>query len=321
MATPSGEGYKPEWLELEKALGSRPLLSGSIANIRDQFDALIAAVATQAGPPDSSVQTRDVSAAGVPVRIYTPPNPSGQKLPLGVYYHGGGYCVGSLDSEDSWCRYISKNASCILVSVDYRLGPVHKLPVMLDDSVTAYEWAWNHASELNASNTHAFTIGSSAGGNLALAVGNHLVATGKRNRIQGIVALVPITAHPSSLPAAYAPHHTSYEENGSGVPIIDRHTMDVFFASVEADVQDSRIFVTLSPHLDKFPPTYIAICGKDPLRDDSKVLEIMLREKGVKTKSDYYDGMPHYFWVFPDTPFREEFLVNVCEGVKFVLGL
>lgn len=81
------------------------------------------------------------------------------------------------------------------------------------------------------------------------------------------------------------------------------------------------VVVTLSNQLDKFPPTYIATCGKDPLRDDGKVLEMMLKDKGVKTKSDFYDGMPHYFWVFPGIKRGEEFLMNVCEGVKFVLGL
>ncbi|KAA8573776.1 hypothetical protein MFRU_001g03030 [Monilinia fructicola] len=320
MATPSSEGYKPEWLEVEKALGTRPVLTGGPAEIKEQFDALIAALAAQAGPPDSTVQTRDTSADGIPVRIYTPANASGQTLPLGVYYHGGGYCVGSLDSEDAWCRYIAKNTPCVLVSVDYRLGPTHKLPVMLDDCVQAYEWAWKHASDLGAAPARVFTIGSSAGGGLALTVANDLIAAGKRDLVQGIVAMVPVAAHPLSVPAAYRAHYRSYDENASGVPIIDRAVMDTFFAAVEADVDDSRTFATLSQHLAKFPPTYISTCGKDPLRDDGKVLELLLKDKGVKTKSDFYDGLPHYFWAFPGIKGGEEFLANVCEGVKFVLG-
>ncbi|KAB8303590.1 hypothetical protein EYC80_004989 [Monilinia laxa] len=319
MNTPLSEGYKPEWLELEKALGARPILTGSPAEIELQFNTLIASVTAQAGPPDSSVQTRETSADGIPVRIYTPENPSGQKLPLGLYYHGGGYCVGTLDAEDSWCRYISKHTPCILVSVDYRLGPKHKLPVMLDDSVKAFEWAWQHAPEFGADNTHVFTIGASAGGGLALTVANHLVAAGKRDRIQGVIAMVPIAAHPLSVPAGYKAHYKSYDENASDVPIIDRSTMDTFFAAVDADVNDPGTFVTLSPHLDKFPPTYICTCSRDPLRDDGTVLELLLKEKGVKTKSDFYDGLPHYFWLFPRFKGREEFLANACEGVKFVL--
>ncbi|RAL61682.1 hypothetical protein DID88_002750 [Monilinia fructigena] len=268
MTTSSSEGYKPEWLEIEKALGTRPLLTGSIAEIKQQFNAMFTTIAAQVGPLDSSVQARA-----------THPQMASQ------------------------------------------LGPKHKLPVMLDDSVKAYKWAWQHVSEIGADNAHVFTIGTSAGAGLALTVANDLIAAGKRDLVQGIVALVPITAHPLSVPAAYKEHYKSYDENASGVPIIDRATMDTFLAAVDTDFNDPRTFVTLSPHLDKFPPTYISTCGKDVLRDDGKVLELMLEEKGVKTKRNLYDELPHWFWAFPGLKYTEEFLANTCEGVKFVLGL
>jgi len=72
--------------------------------------------------------------------------------------------------------------------------------------------------------------------------------------------------------------------------------------------------------LEKFPPTYIAVCGRDPLRDDGVVLEKMLREKGVKTKIDMYERLPHYFWIFPSIPEGQKFMANMLQGVKFVLG-
>ncbi|TGO43338.1 hypothetical protein BHYA_0002g01430 [Botrytis hyacinthi] len=322
MGDPSSADYKPEWLELEKALGTRPLLVGDSANIEEQFNGLVTALNAQRPPPDTSVETRDTSADGVTVRIYTPSNASQNgELPLGVYFHGGGYCVGDLDSEDVWCRYIAKSVPCVIVSVDYRLGPKHKVPVMLDDSVKAFEWAYTHASELHASQSQLFTIGGSAGGGLALTVAHDLIAAGKRSQIKGIVAMVPVTAHPSSIPASYKNHYKSYDENAHGVPVIDADAMNTFFGAVEADPQDPRVFVTLSKHLEEFPPTYIATCGKDPLRDDGKVLEMMLKDKGIKTKSDYYEGVPHYFWLFPGIKGGDEFLDNVSKGVKFVLGI
>jgi versiconal hemiacetal acetate esterase len=117
-------------------------MGGSVEQIVQQFIDLGTVIAAQSPPPDTSIQTRDETADGVPVRIYTPAAASvGKKLPVGVYYHGGGYLVGNLDSEDAWCRYISKHTPCIVVSVDYRLSPKHKLPVMLDDSLAAYKWA------------------------------------------------------------------------------------------------------------------------------------------------------------------------------------
>lgn len=126
--------------QYEKTLGQRPILNGSAEAIIEAFNGLGAALAAQGPPPDVTVQHRDEKANGVSVRIYTPPAASGKKLPLCVYYHGGGYLVGDLNSEDAWCRVIAKNTPCILVSVDYRLSTTHKLPVMLEDSLTAYKW-------------------------------------------------------------------------------------------------------------------------------------------------------------------------------------
>lgn len=79
--------------------------------------------------------------------------------------------------------------------------------------------------------------------------------------------------------------------------------------------------MTLSKHLDEFPPTYITTCGKDPLRDDGTVLEMMLKDKGIKTKNDLYEGLPHYFWLFPSMKGGEEYLANVSKGARFVLGI
>lgn len=76
----------------------------------------------------------------MPIRIYAPKDHSGGSLPVGVYTHGGGFVCGNLDSEDPICRAVAEHTPCIIVSVDYRLGPKYKLPTMLDDSVKAYAW-------------------------------------------------------------------------------------------------------------------------------------------------------------------------------------
>lgn len=97
-------------------------------------------LASQMPPPDTSIATKDETVDGVSIRIYTPEGAEGKKLPVGVFTHGGGYICGNLDSEDPVCRIVAKNTPCIIVSVDYRLGPKHKMPAMLDDTVTAYKW-------------------------------------------------------------------------------------------------------------------------------------------------------------------------------------
>jgi len=318
MAAPSQEGYAQAWLDYEAILGARPLLVGSTDELHEQFNGLLAAIAAQSPPPDPSVKTRDETADGVPVRIYTPDGASGKKLPLGVYYHGGGYVLGNLDSEDAWCRYIAKNTPAIIVSVEYRLAPKYKHPAMLDDSLAGFNWAYKNAESLGADQGKVFTTGASAGGGLALTVADQVIKAGNSSHVAGIVAMVPVTAHSSSIPAAYKPQYTAFTENASGVPIIDASTMKTFFEASGTHYNDEKVFVTLSNALAKFPKTYIATCGKDPLRDDGRVLKTILEKEGVKTKHDNYDGVPHYFWMFPGIEGREEFLGNVVKGVQWV---
>lgn len=96
--------------------------------------------------------------------------------------------------------------------------------------------------------------------------------------------------------------------------------MRIFFETAGADYNDEKVFVTLSPRLKDFPPVYVATCAKDPLRDDGRVLEMMLKDQGKKVKSDHYEGVPHYFWLFPGIKGGEEFWGNVCKGAQWVLA-
>lgn len=135
------------------------------------------------------------------------------------------------------------------------------------------------------------------------------------------MALTPVTAHPDSVPEAYKHLYKSYAENATGVPIIDGASMKTFTEAVEAKPDDESTFVTLSGRLAQFPPTYVAVCGKDPLRDDGVVLERMLRDQGVRTRLDMYEGFPHYFWIFPSVKTGQAFMANAIKGVQWVLGL
>ncbi|KAI9048153.1 hypothetical protein LZ554_007948 [Drepanopeziza brunnea f. sp. 'monogermtubi'] len=320
MTAPSTEGYAQGWLDYEKILGQRPLLGGSPEDIIAQFNGLNAQLAAQGPPPDASVAIEDTVANGVPVRIYTPPDATGKKLPVGVYYHGGGYLVGSLDSEDAWCRVISKHTPCILVSVDYRLTQTDKWPAQIEDCLTAYKWARENASKIGGDQSKLFTVGASAGGGLACGVADQLIKSGSGSHVKGVVAMVPIAANLSTIPAEYKSQYTAYIDNATDVPVIDAGSMKTFMEAAAVDDNDEKAFVTLSKNLKDFPPTYIATCGKDPLRDDGKVLEAMLKKEGVKTKSDFYDGVPHYFWLFPGVEGGEEFLMNVAKGAQWVIS-
>lgn len=86
------------------------------------------------------------------------------------------------------------------------------------------------------------------------------------------------------------------------------------------DYHDEKTFVTLSENLKEFPPTYVAMCGKDPLRDDGTVLLSMLKDARVKTKEDHYDGFPHYWWLMPGIPGAQQFLEKLVKRVQWALS-
>ena len=192
-----------------------------------------------------------------------------------------------------------------------RLPPSHRAqsPTQFMDSLKVYEWAHKNASSSIGGNPDKFfSIGGSAGATLALALANYLVADpSKRSSIRGCVAIVPATLHWDHVLPEYKSMYKSMDEN-VGVPIIDKETMDTFFNAAGVDPKDPNTFVALNKENHKnFPPTYIATCEADPLRDDGKILEECLKNAGVPVKSDYYAGLPHYFWIFPSVTEGQEF--------------
>ncbi|KFY93140.1 hypothetical protein V500_03885, partial [Pseudogymnoascus sp. VKM F-4518 (FW-2643)] len=292
--------YNPEWLEFEKALGIRPVLSGSIEDMVGQYGTIVALAKSQLPAQDPSVTTTDHKVKdGVTVRVYQPKGSrAGGKLPVCLYSHGGGWCLGDLEAEDPLCRAISQFSPCIVVSINYRLGPKNKMPTMIDDCMAAWEWAWNAASELGGDQTRYFTAGGSAGGGLSFGIAERLIADGKRSQIAGIVAMVPATLHHSNIPEEYVSSYTAINGNVEDTPVINRKTMETFYHAIDSDPADPIQFPALSKNLASFPPTYIATCEFDPLCGDGKVMELALKKAGVKVWSDYYDGYPHYFWIF-----------------------
>jgi versiconal hemiacetal acetate esterase len=179
--------------------------------------------------------------------------------------------------------------------------------------------AWKSAASLGADPNHVFAIGESAGGCLALAVTNALIAKGDRKKVQGVVALCPVTTHPHSVPATHKDIYNSRIENGSGVPVISSAVLDTFTRTAHCEAADSTCFITLSKNLKEFPPTHIVTAGKDPLRDDGRILEAMLKNNGVAVQRSHFDGFPHVFWIFPMCTKRDEAMADAVEGISFVL--
>lgn len=182
--------------------------------------------------------------------------------------------------------------------------------------------AMQNAASIGGDPNKFYTIGGSAGGALALQVANRLVKDpATRHRIKGVAALVPCTLHYDHVPEEYKSIHKSYEENKEGVPIIDKESMRIFYTEAGVDPKDSDIFTALATDNHKnYPPTYIASCEFDPLRDDAYVIDAALKKAGVPTKHDHYKGLPHYFWIFPSVPEGQQFVGNLIGGVKWLIS-
>ncbi|KAF5618971.1 lipase esterase [Fusarium tjaetaba] len=293
--------YADSWLKFEESLGGvRPVLKGSAEAMREQFSGLGALLASQAPPfPENKLRVSNGEVSGVAYRTYAPLNSEAKKLPIGVFYHSGGFVLGNLDSEDGFCRYIALKANVVVVNVDYRLSPEHKAPAHLEDAVALYEWAFNNADSIGGNPSNMFTIGTSAGGCLALAVARKVVL-GQTNlptdAITGVVALCPVAFHPRNIPTEFQGKHSSYKENKDNVPIVDEESLLQMFDNSGIDPDDKSYFPILDDRcLKAFPNTYVATCGKDPLRDDGRVLYDSLSSAGVPTKTGHYGDMPHCF--------------------------
>ncbi|KAF4429431.1 sterigmatocystin biosynthesis lipase esterase STCI [Fusarium acutatum] len=312
--------YAESWLKFEESLGGvRPVLKGTAEEMRNQFSGLGSVLASQAPAfPENKLKISDGEVGGVAYRTYTPLGSETKKLPIGVFYHSGGFVVGGLDSEDGFCRYVALKANVAIVNVGYRLSPEHKAPAHLEDAVTLYEWAFNNAEIIGGSHSNMFTIGTSAGGGLALAVARKVVLgqTGlPTDAITGVVALCPVAFHPRNIPTKFHAKHSSYKENKDNVPIVDEESLLQMFDNTGIDPDDKDYFPLLDDTcLKVFPRTYIVTCGMDTLRDDGKVLYNSLSSAGVATKTNHYGNMPHCFWIVPSLPETEVFLNGLISG-------
>ncbi|GIW16082.1 MAG: lipase [Tepidiforma sp.] len=240
-------------------------------------------------PLPASVTITDRTIPGpageIPVKIFTP---AGQgPFPLVVYFHGGGWVIGSPATHTKLCAELAEGAGAVVVSVHYRLAPEHTPPAQLDDCVAAVRWAVDHAAELNADGSRFALAGDSAGGNLAACAALRLRDEGgPRARLQ--LLLYGAFTGNNDLPSVI--------ENGEG-KILTRQMMDWFYRhylSAGADPKDPYIF-PINGDLRGLPPAHLIVGTLDPLLDDSKLYAEALQKAGVPVKLSIYQDQPHIF--------------------------
>jgi acetyl esterase len=241
--------------------------------------------------PVAKVENRTIPgpAGEIPVRIYTPEG--GGPFPTLVFYHGGGWVIGDLDTHDPLCRNLTKGASCLTVSVDYRLAPEAKFPAAVDDSVAALQWVAAHASELGGDGARLAIGGDSAGGNLAA------VAAQVAKQRGGPALRFQLLIYP---PTDFTAQTASSKENADGY-FLTYEDM-VWFRDHYLNSLDDRVNPLASPMLARdvsgLPPALIITGEFDPLRDEGELYGAKLRAAGVPVTISRYDGMIHGFLSF-----------------------
>ena len=237
-----------------------------------------------------SVTARAIPGPGgpLPIRIYRPKD--GLKGAL-VYFHGGGWVLGSLDTADATCRALANRSRCVVISIGYRLAPEHKFPAAVDDAYAAVRWVADNGADLRIDPARIAVGGSSAGGGLAAAVA--LIA---RDRGGPKIAFQLLTVPVTELSSRAASHREFAE--GYGLTSADMEWFGRHYVRTEADADEPYASV-LRADLHDLPPAFVITAECDPLRDDGEAYAEKLRKLGIAARYKRYSGMFHGFMSFP----------------------
>ncbi|BBZ14118.1 alpha/beta hydrolase [Mycobacterium branderi] len=266
-------------------------------NAADGVEVARARIRALQAPPEMLPQLRiedRTIASGIPARIYWPPADS-DGLPVVVFYHGGGWSIGDLNTHDAVARAHAVGAEAIVVSVDYRLAPEHPFPAAVEDCWAALQWVGEHAAELGGDPGRIAVAGDSAGGNLS-AVMARLARDNSGPDLAFQLLWYPSTTGDLSLP--------SFIENADA-PILDREVIDAFLQWYlpGVDLSDpSTLPVTLAPanatDFSGLAPAYIGTAEHDPLRDDGARYAELLSAAGVPVELSNEPTLVHGFVSF-----------------------
>jgi acetyl esterase len=241
------------------------------------------------GPGEPVADVRDLAVPGpggdVPVRVY---RPDAGDAPLGVvvYFHGGGWTYGTLETFDTVVRALANASGALVANVGYRLAPEHPFPAGLDDALAVVRWLAGHAGELGGDPERIAVAGDSAGGNLATVVAR---------RLRGEVALrLQALVYPVCDAGVNTP---SYRECADGFGLTAaamRRFWGLYLAGGEGTQPDASPL--RSQDLEGMPPALVLTASHDPLRDEGEAYAAALRDAGVPVVARRYEGTIHGFW-------------------------
>jgi acetyl esterase len=272
--------------------------------------------------PATLAQVRSVEDAAIPgptgdiaIRTYRPDTDG--PVPTVVYFHGGGFVIGDLDTQDDHARLICRDVEAVVVSVDYRLAPEHPFPAGYEDCLAATRWAADNVADLGGDADRIAVAGDSAGGNLAAAVA--LTTT----RDGGPKLAAQLLLYPGVDFREDDDLHPSRVENGEGLFLTaeDMRWFRSQYLQAEGDSTDPRASVLLAPDLTGLPPAVVGTGEYDPLRDEGEAYAKALESAGVKVVLRRYDGLIHGFFGMGVWSERSAAAAkDLCEEFRTLLG-
>jgi acetyl esterase len=271
--------------------GARPLHEMPISDARLQYDVSTLALDSE-GMEVASVRSIQIPCRDgdeIQSRLYIPAVPSYPSLlPALLYFHGGGYCVGSLDSHDSLCRALAALTPCCVLSVAYRLAPEHPFPTAVDDALAAYQWLLANGLSYGIDTQNIGVGGDSAGGTLATVITIACRGSGVPQPLLQVL-LYPCTS---------AWQDTDSHQRLARGYLLEAPTLQWMFNNYltnEADRKDWRFAPLEAPDLAGVAPAFIALAEYDPLVDEGVKYADKLKAAGVPSQLRVYSGMTHDF--------------------------
>lgn len=270
--------------------GRPPYETLSPAEARQMY--LAGRVVTNPEPPAiASAEPLVIPGPGgaIPARIYKPLKlrEANGLSPCLVFFHGGGWVIGNLDSHDVVCRTLADEGQLIVISVDYRLSPEHRFPAAVEDAIASTKWIFSNAKSLNIDASQLFVGGDSAGGNLAAVVAINARTEGPK--LAGQVLIYPATDFSMSHPS-----HSEPETSALLTHSVIRWFRDHYLNGADG-IADWRASPARVQNLSGLPSAFVLTAGADPLRDEGDEFAVRLGNAGVPVVYRTYPGQFHGF--------------------------
>ncbi|KAJ7866124.1 Alpha/Beta hydrolase protein [Mycena leptocephala] len=262
----------------------------------------------------------------------TPAENEDPEFPVLVYFHGGGWVAGSINTKDFDLRMLSVELSFVCFSLhdtasyinSLRLAPEHPFPTGLNDSYAALKWTAKNCKRIHGSLEKGFVVcGASAGANISAAVAHRSLKDSffERHKLTGHILQIPALVHPAAYPSerqgadGYVLWYAPRPDKPS-----DLHRL-LKSECLNGPAADPDVSPLLADHTG-LPSAYLQIYGLDPLRDEGLLYERLLHEKGIPTKLDIYPGVPHGFsTMLPGITAAKKYDADLREGLKWIFKL